>query len=204
MIISHSKKFIFIHIYKVAGTSISTALRRYNHLPSKLNRLKSVLKIYPRVYSRDFNGHITAKELRRSIPNYFDQYFKFAFVRNPWDWQVSLYHFAKQNKEHHQHKLISKMNFEEYIDWRVHEDLHLQKDFINDDEDNSLVNFVGKFEQLQSDFQTICNHLTIKDCCLLHKKKSEHLAYQNYYSQKTKSIVEEAFRDDITLFKYSF
>ena len=89
MIISHSKKFIFIHIYKVAGSSIRSSLNRYAHLYTKKNRLLSGLKIYPKIFTSDFSQHSSALQVQQYIPSsIYRQYYKFAFVRNPWDWQV--------------------------------------------------------------------------------------------------------------------
>ncbi len=158
MLISHSHKFIFIHVYKVAGTSINTALLPYTHSRSKKNKLKSLLRICPSYFNSDFNQHISAKELKLALPNkLFNSYFKFGFVRNPWDWQVSLYHFALQNPKHHQHDLIKRMHsFDEYIDWRINKDLRLQKDFLYDGNE-LLVNYIGKIESLENDLKIICD-----------------------------------------------
>ena len=205
MIISHSHKFIFIHIYKVAGTSIGDALRGYAHFPSKVNKAKSFLGMAPNIFCNDFYGHIKANDLKEKIPaKIFDGYFKFAFVRNPWDWQVSLYHFALQTPKHHQHELIKNMeSFDEYIEWRVNKELRLQKDFIYDEE-NLLVDYVGHLENIEQDFSEICNYLNVREVHLSTRNKSKHRNYRDYYTEYSKKLVEEAFAKDIEAFKYKF
>lgn len=205
MLISHSHKFIFIHIYKVAGTSVRTALQRFSYPPSKKNKLKSFIQINPPIFSTDFEGHINARSLKAQLPcKIFNSYYKFAFVRNPWDWQVSLYHFALQTPEHHQHQLIKKMkSFDEYIDWRINEDLRLQKDFIYEN-DTLLVDFAGKMEQINTDIEYIRQKLRIHKLSLPHKNQSRHRNYREYYDNTTKRYIEEAFAEDISAFKYSF
>ena len=114
MIISHQKKFIFIHNYKVAGTSIRQSLELYDYNTinnsTYLDKLKFFLGISPKVCSSQFEGHITAVELKDKIPHkIFNDYYKFGFVRNPWDWQVSLYKYMLKLESHPQHTLIKSM-----------------------------------------------------------------------------------------------
>ncbi|MBZ9632350.1 sulfotransferase family protein [Salegentibacter sp. LM13S] len=208
MVISHSKKFIFIHNYKVAGTSIQHALDCFNNNNSIdvnfYKRLKTFLGIPPSFYSKTFPGHIKANELRTRIPSkIFNSYYKFGFVRNPWDWQVSLYTFMLMEKNHHQHELIKSFkNFDEYIDWRVHNDLRLQKSFFYSD-DEFLMDFVGKFESLNADFQKICDHLSIKsDLPYLNSSRKEK-EFLHFYSKASLEMIDQAFREDISLFGYS-
>lgn len=205
MLISHSHKFIFVHIYKVAGTSIRNALQQFSYLPSKKNKLKSFIRINPPIFSTDFEGHIDARSLKAQLPcNIFNSYYKFAFVRNPWDWQVSLYHFALQTPEHHQHQLIKRMkSFDEYINWRIDKDLKLQKDFVYEG-DTLLVDYVGKMEQLEDHLETVRKKLDLPTLSLPHKNKSQHKNYREYYSSATKKYIEQAFAEDIRTFDYCF
>ena len=209
MIISHRHKFIFVHNYKVAGTSVRKALKPFGNKSffssSNSDKLKFLKGDYPKIYAKQFEHHVKATELKRRIPaDIFDSYFKFGFVRNPWDQQVSLYKFMLKRKTHHQHKLISSMrDFDEYIEWRVNNDVHLQKEFFYDG-DNCLMDFIGKMENLGEDFSYICDKVGIESK-LTHLNASRSVSdkFISYYSQKTLDMVYEAYKEDIELFGYS-
>ena len=210
--ISHSHKFIFVHVYKVAGTSIRAALSPYVYNPQKLiqNRVLRRLGMKNALFCRynalhQLNGHATAKEMKETLPSsVFNNYFKFSFVRNPWDWQVSLYKFGLTYETHHQRDLISSFgSFDEYLEWRINEDKHLQKDFLADESGNLLVDYVGKIENINQDFSFICEKIGIQ-AELPHLNKSPHDHYTSYYNPHTISMVAEAFAEDIECFDYRF
>ena len=207
MIISHSKKFIFIHNYKVAGTSVQGSLKKYGNQSFLRSGIPDMIMLalgkYPRIFSSQFDGHIRAKDLRKNIPSeVFDNYFKFGFVRNPWDWQVSLYTYMMKLESHHQHQLVKAMkDFDEYIDWRVHKDLNLQKDFFYDG-DTCIVDFIGKMETMNTDFNTVLGRLGIESKLPHLNKSRDDNNFLKYYSQKSLDMVYEAFRSDVELFGY--
>lgn len=204
MVISHGYKFIFIHNYKVAGTSVREALQVYTIPPKEnyINWIGQKLKILPS--SGDFIDHVSAPNLKKELaPKYFDNYFKFSFVRNPWDWQVSLYHYMREQKDHRQHQLVMSQTFEEYIHWRVENDLKLQKQFMYDDKGNCLVDFIGKMETINEDFKKITDRIGI-NAVLPHSNKSKHKHYQELYNAETKALVAKYFYEDIELFGYDF
>ena len=210
MILSHSKKFIYIHVYKVAGTSIRTVLQQYDDLNYSDFPLVENIKFYlgKRIplFSRWAMDHINAQKIKDNLQEkIYNSYFKFAFVRNPWDWQVSLYHYMLQYKEHPQHKIISKMkSFDEYVEWRINHDMGLQKDFLYDANGKILVDFIGKFENLQEDFNTICSRIQINLTALPLANSSKHTHYKDYYNKHTKDLINNAFQKDIEIFKYDF
>ena len=154
---------------------------------------------------RTLHGHIKARELARVLPkDMFEHFFKFAFVRNPWDWQVSLYHFALGSNTHFQHQLIKSMrNFDEYIEWRVSKDRKLQKDFVTDENGNLIMDFIGRYERLEEDFEHICKVLSITTA-LPHLNKSLRGDYRRYYNPRTRGLVAKYFKEDIELFGYTF
>ena len=71
-------------------------------------------------------------------------------------------------------------SFEKYIEWKVNNDFVLQKDFVTDDSGKIIVDFIGRYENLSEDFQTICDKLKI-DASLPHANKSQRKTYQQYY-----------------------
>lgn len=213
MLISYSHRFLFVHIYKVAGTSISDSLRRYT--ASTLDRHSPVLRFLRRLgvhylvprhrlHKMRARRHATAREIREELSaEVFGGLYKFAFVRNPWDWQVSLYHFALQDAAHPQHQLTKAFgSFDKYIEWRVSDHYRLQKEFVVDDDDRLLVDFVGRYETLARDFAKICDRLGIDRARLPHSRSSPHRDYRTYYTPRTAALVAETFREDIELFGY--
>ncbi|MBL8795122.1 MAG: sulfotransferase family 2 domain-containing protein [Planctomycetia bacterium] len=204
MLISHSHRFIFIHIYKVAGVSIRTALQPYAAQPRS-----NVRELYERWRGRAttprLDTHAMAREVRAALPaKLFDGYFKFAFVRNPWDWQVSLYHFMRRSPLHPQHALVCAMqDFDEYLAWRVQHEVRLQKDFLTDGNGRVLVDHVGRFETIGQDFDHICKMLNLA-APLPHENKTDHADFRAHYNERTRALVAESFREDIEMFGYSF
>lgn len=207
MLISRKHHFIFIHIYKNAGVSIKTALKpfvltRYQWLTIyTLRKFKIIAPFDP----QPFHAHIKASEVIDLIGvDAFNSFFSFAFVRNPWDWQVSLYKYAQKVTDHYQHDLVIKLgSFDEYIRWRCSEEVRYQKDFIYSSDNKLLVNFVGKLENIDADFEKICKHIGIT-AALPKLNVSNTMPYQNYYNDETKKLVEKTFQPDIELFKYVF
>lgn len=211
MVISYRHKFIFIHTYKVAGTSIAQALHLYTfHNPFErlINGLRHRLNLdinVPFYKYRVFPLHIKARELRDQLPpKIFDEFFKFAFVRNTWDWQVSLYFFMKQTPSHFQHHLIAPMTFDEYIEWRVIEDRKLQKEFVVDGNGQKIVDFIGRYERLYEDFQHVCCDILGLHATLPHMNKSARKDYRTYYNETTRRLVQEHFKEDIDFFGFTF
>lgn len=209
MLISRKRNFIFIHIYKNAGTSITEALRpqSVSYLKYKGTRMfkKFDLPVPFFIDPKPLKSHSTANDLIKVMGRKaFDSYFSFAIVRNPWDWQVSLYHYMLMRPKHYQYELIrSFAGFDEYIRWRCTEEVRFQKDFIYSPDGELLVDYVGRFENLENDFKEICSRIGVS-VSLPKINVSNTIPYQNYYTDETRELVREAFEKDILLFGYDF
>ena len=206
MLISHQYNFIFIHVYKVAGTSMESVLKKYTLPPYESPKTKDLQQAGHLAWDKKHRRHIKAKEMLSDLgQENFDTFFKFAFVRNPWDWQVSLYEYMLQNEGHPQHYFIKGMaDFSEYIEWRVSKEMVLQKKFISDNKGKIIVDFVGRYENLQEDFQKVCAKLGITEEVLPHLNRSDRRDYREYYNQRTENLILEHFQEDIEMFGYDF
>lgn len=148
--------------------------------------------------------HATAKQIKKMYPREWSEYFTFAFVRNPWSWQVSLYFFVLQTKYNHHHEIVKSLgSFRDYIRWRVDGHKKLLSDFVFDESEQRLVDYVGRIETLERDFEEICERVGV-DVILPHKNKSKHRDYREYYDDETRELVAQHFAPDIDAFGYCF
>ncbi|WP_133468574.1 sulfotransferase family 2 domain-containing protein [Paraglaciecola marina] len=205
MLISENKKFLYYHLYKVAGTSIRKALRPHCSIlqvtAQNLNYATSII-IKKNIFQSPLcQFHPRLADVKLVLGNEFYSYYRFTFVRAPLDWQKSLYFFALKNPRHHQHSIISCMSFDEYIVWRIDNDLKLQTDLIMDGKE-LLVNNVYKFENIDSEFRKLCEKLNIS-ANLQHKNVAGTGKKINITSQTLKRF-HDAYARDYEVLGYSF
>jgi chondroitin 4-sulfotransferase 11 len=141
-------------------------------------------------------------------------YFKFTFCRNPYSRVVSNYIMFttsrnikidefRINQICQFHNNPSSMSFSEFLEFICKYDNHHwqpQIDFVYGYD----VDFIGRVENYQEDFNTICDKIGIPRQELLHKNKSKHKHYTEYYDDETREIVAEKYKKDIEYFGYKF
>lgn len=207
MLISKRHRFIFVHIYKNAGTSITAALKPFvlREWQWWLNRQLKKRGVPSWFDPQPLHPHASASEMIKALGRTrFDSHFSFAFVRNPWDWQVSLYKFILKDTTHHQHDLVKSFDgFDSYLRWRCAEDVQFQKDFIYSNDGELLVDFVGRHETVETDFQTVCTRVGIV-ASLPKLNVSNTKPYREYYTDETRELIRRTFAADIALFDYTF
>ena len=211
MLVSSQQKFLFVHIPKSAGTSVTAALKEFSDQPEKIwiNRLLAKIGINvnwfgPFHWVRG-RKHSTARQMKIMYSDsVFNDYYKFAFVRNPWALLVSYYHYIKSNQQHHRSEKVKNIDsFESYIHYEIKRNKINQSRFVTDTFGNDLVDFVGRFESLEKDLGVIFEQLGV-EAEIPHKNSSTHTDYRDYYTPETAKLVAFHWAEDILRFGYTF
>lgn len=189
---------IFVHIPKTAGTSIGEA-----------------------IYG-DWVGHVPLSRFAAFDPRKFRSFFKFSFVRNPWDRLLSAFaHLKGQgdplaprealwSKRH----LSETESFEEFVlklrddSFRalIMNDVHFrpQLDWITlPGAAGIAVDYLGRFEDLEEDYQRLTRRLGVRAQLPL-RKQTRRPPYREAYSKEMRAITEQIFEEDIRRFDYEF
>jgi len=186
--VSHSSQFIWFRVAKVGTRTI------YNHL--KNSDIKLELDHAHGVY----------------YPvKFYQNYFKFAFVRNPWDRLVSCWwnKVIAGNEFNFDELTLSKLKiFEYFVDHIADMDIEncnihyrLQSSLI----DLNNVDYIGRMETFEKDLLFIFDKIGINDKHIETRNKSANRSpYQTYYNDKLAAKVEDLYRKDIQIFNYRF
>lgn len=216
MLLSIRHRFLFVHIAKTGGTSIRAALKQTKwrdpfNLPMAVCSRLSALCSH-RIASK-LPRHAKAIAAREMLPReFYDRLFKFAFVRNPWDLQVSSYHHIRRERPH----LIDHIHsFEDFMRWKLDPDrpyqyiidtsIQLQTDYLIDLRGTLIVDFIGHYETLEKDFARSCDRIGFAAPSLPHKRKAHNRRdYRSYYSDDLAEMVATRFQPDIAMLGYTF
>jgi hypothetical protein len=221
-------KCLFVHIPKVAGQSIEQFFmdllqldwdkdRTVLHLQSNDDPARGTEKLAHLSASEYVEcGHLSREE--------YSDFFKFSFVRNPWSRILSEYRY--RNYFHHlsfRDFVLNKFPKPAWGDKYRH--VLPQYDMLYDQQGNLLVDFVGRFETLQQDFDRVCGHLGIADSRLPHRNRSnkklrglkrtlknylfmngenQQRSLAEFYDDETRAAVGEYYRKDIEVFGFEF
>lgn len=186
---------IFIHIPKCAGISVENGL-----FGTKV-------------------GHKRIALFERYNVQKFNDYFKFTIVRNPYDRIVSAFFFLKSGGRNERDREWAARNLNDYDNFsdfvynglrteNVKKALHFQPQYLYLCKPGSLVpevDFIGRFEELEKDYNYIQEKLGIQTSDLPHLNKSKRKSdYREFYDEKTRSIVASVYQEDLNIFNYGF
>lgn len=214
-IISDKYKFIWVGIPKSAMTSIIYVLHE-----------NPLVDLGTRVISDDLNVILKKNKI-------YNNYFKFAFVRNPWSRVVSCYINKVQRGSIKDRFYLANhvglrhdISFEDFVYFITKKrgrfdffsDRHWisQHKFITSRSGRLLVDFVGKLENIDSDFDFVCDKLGIKSIELPKYNTRNDWSkfnnaeyetdeyYKKFYTKETQELVFERYKKDIEMFGYNF
>lgn len=207
MIISHKHQFIFFAVPKTGTHSIRQALRP--HLdPSDEEQVRLFEQ---RSFSQPElkavgHGHLSVEQVRPVLgAETFDRYFKFAFVRNPWDRFISYCAFISRTSGHFE------QDPQGFMARMIHSPPPLQHmlyqpqcALLTDDDGRLAMDFVGRVEHMERDYEHVCARLDLEPRPLEQVNSSRHRPYAEYYNPQLRDLVGRKFRQDIEMFGYHF
>ena len=151
-------------------------------------------------------GHQTAKEIKNIYRNEWKNFYKFCFVRNPYEKEVSDYKWRSK-------KAKKSYTFKEFLERKLRNDL---KNEINEYpptnkpmykiDGSVVVDYIGRYENIHDDLLRISRKIGIpfRPSDLPKAKKSEDYNYETYYDEEKKKMVEHLYKGEIEKLGYCF
>lgn len=186
--ISHKHKFILLHAGKCAGSSIKAALKKTIDDPDAC-----------------VHGHFSLGYFKSNILQLgynFEDYKIVGLTRNPYDRMVSWYY----------HALNKAKSFSDSFECFCKNRLPIENSSRKQDSENLLppyeaCHYIIRFENLQDDFDNFTSDLNLPTTELTHiqhNTKRPKESYRKLYTDLSKHIVSEYFKDTISRFGYKF
>ena len=207
MIISHQHRFVFAAIPKTGTHSVRQALREHMSEADLEQVGLFVNKRFPfEELAAIRHGHITLDQIRPFLgEEAFAGYFKFAFVRNPFDRFVSYCAFMTRADGAFLNQPQQVMR---YLLFEAPPTQHIlfqpQHSFVTDADGKLLADHVGRVEDMQASYDAICERIGIPSAPLGQVNSSRRGSYRDYYDQALIDGVAAYYRRDLELFGYEF
>jgi len=216
--ISHDNKAIFFHIGKTAGIYIRNTLSKYYNFnlyllkrPDHIEYCNSNIELNKQLSFCCKEGIVKYYKTSEYINDFTDmndckwkEYFKFCFVRNPYDRAVSGWNYLME---------VQKLNidFDKYLKMKnivsENEYWHVflsQYQTILDENGNIFVDYIGKFENIENDFQIILQKIGFNKIkhtpTFYNRRKNDN--YKKYYTQEALDIINTIYENDFIYFNY--
>lgn len=184
---------LFIHVPKCAGSSLSSAL-----------------------FDGWGPGHLPLYWYEQQFPQAYASSFKFTFVRDPLERAYSAYIFLRGNtpieRDAPARALINHYrDFDDFISrWlcpeNIHQQMHFapQTEFLVDSLGHLSMDFIGRQEHLQRDFQTVSECLGVSSSLphLNGSQQRETAAVRDFCTVRTRRLVRRVYQRDYELLGY--
>lgn len=223
--ISHEYQCIFVHIPKCAGTSVENALGHFKGHTGRGGQDHRSIRLIeqPLVNSNLFSSPENLSEVIERIRHQYrsgmnprnkltvtkeqyKRYYKFTFIRNPWSRAYSWYKNVIRDDIHKKNDRVTQhLSLNEFLKrYSGKGMLRPQTYWLKDFSGSIPLDYIGRFESLVEDFQTVCRSMHIPQLELAHEIKGTGEDYRQYYDHESINLVMEVYQEEIELFGYSF
>jgi hypothetical protein len=217
MIISEQYNFIFVHIPKTAGLSVTDAFGKYGR-PRGRTIWRSISRRLPFTESpatAHFRVHEPASKMIAKLTRpVFDRFLSFSVVRNPFDHAVSHYEYMKQFRIKSTADKVGEMSFRGYLEYRMRKPfwndtifarMPDQSYYLTDRSGALAVKRLVRFENLNAELEQLSRDLALPDFALRHvnKTKADKKPMASYYDPTTEDLVRKIYDRDFELLGYS-
>lgn len=220
-LVSLSRRFVFIHLAKTAGTSVTDLLLPYVDSPLLSSKfLRNGLHIAGEWTGLDWFRHTgryilplhaTGDQLTQRFADLdLTRFYRFTIVRNPWDRLVSLYTFNRLPRKRvtsgSRYRLVNRLDFGDFVAHVCRQpQVQNQVDCLFlDAAGRPDMDFIGRLEHLEGDMNQILRRLEIPSSVIPERNRTSHAHYRDYYDARTRALVEAAYARDIEAFGYGF
>lgn len=206
MLVSESRRFLFVHVQKTAGTSLTRLLEPWALQPNagRWNRVLSDLGLRRNWREAFYRKHAPLCLAEARLPaEHFDAFLKIAFVRNPWDRMVSWYHYVLATPSHHLHRRTQNADFDAFLHRITASPKRSQWCMLVDAQGRLRIDFIGRFERLHDDVRELARKLDLPQLELAPAAAPPR-DYRSFYSDASADRVAKAFAREIEHFDYRF
>lgn len=208
MIVSYLHEFIFAAVPKTGTHAVRQALRE-NLGETDVEQVG--LFVNRRFPWSDLaaiqHGHLSLWQVRPHVgETNFNRYFKFAFVRNPFDRFISYCAFMTRGNDVFRQQPRDVMRHFLFRD-PPHRHILFQPQaslLLDEDGTTLLADHVGRVEDMQASYDEICMRIGIPSRPLDRVNSSSHGDYRRYYDQTLIDGVARRYARDLELFGYGF
>ncbi len=194
MILSEASRFLFLATPKTASTSLHEAFERTLGEAHVMGP--------PQTY------HTSASTARKKIGAQWPDFFKVGFCRNPYSRLFSA--FSDFSRRRSMDKYIVEDSWPEFcqifLSSRWLNDIHFrpQKEFLCDREGELLVDYLGRYETLESDYRAICGELMLAPSRLEHRRRRNPSKDEwiSHFTPEQGEMVRSTYLSDFTIFGY--